>query len=358
MRRHYLSLLCAAACMAGVVSAMSAQDFKVTKVTTTDMGGALGSLARTFGGMGKPSEEIFSISASGDAARWDRGDQSSIMWYDSLAMAQIHHKKKEWYTYKLGDLMAMAHANMAAMGQTPPKAEQPDTAPDIQYKVTASVQHTGEKKVIAGVPATRSLLTVTAAPDKAKNGIRVEDLDTFVLLMEIWGSNDFAGNEAIQRVAEHAAEGAKQAGLQSAGSGMMQAIFQSPELKAAFEGSQAELAKMGAYPLEQLTVFVDLPPGVKLDVDAALTGPLAPGINLGAIAADAAKGSLNNKLGGLLGRKPAPAPEPEPAAPRTAQSVILRSLQVVKAWGIEALGPGWFGPPVNYKLKPPPWQEH
>jgi phosphoribosylcarboxyaminoimidazole (NCAIR) mutase len=350
----------AAATLVGLVAApLSSQDFKMTRESTVEMGGTFGVLAKMFGGMGKPVEEVFSVSAAGDAARWDRGDQSTVMHYDKLEIDQINHKKKEYYSYKLADMMAAAQADIAAAQHQKPDATLPDTAPDVQYKITVAVKQTGETKQLAGLTAKRTLLTVMAVPIKAKNNIKLEDLGSFALLSELWTSDQFPGNEAVGRLGKGSAEAAKLAAqMQSAGEGMLQAMAQNPALKVSFEGGHTEMEKLGQLPLEQTTVFVDLPPGVKLDAEAALSGSIAPSINIGAIAASEAKQSVTKKLGGLFGRKSAPTPEPKPSAPATVQSVFLRTHQVAKEFGTASLGAEWFGPPAGYKVKSPPWEKN
>lgn len=357
MRSVLIPLLCAG--LAG--APLEAQELVITKSTQVSFGGAMDFIMR-LAGSGGPQTQRLSISVPASTFRSDDFDgstptTSTITNLSSGAMVVIDHEDRSYFTYNFGDLLA-GGPFAAGMMQPPADSVAPEPAESdgAQYEIDIRVDRRDGRQRVLDWDTEATLLTVTATPTRAPEGMSVDSMPVYVMLTELWMADDFPANEAMEEMSEEIA-GALQGVTGLDPEAMSQAFAQNLQFAEAFQENQEELAKLDGMPLKQISSFVALSPGAEVNADSALYGSMGEmRLDVGGAIASAVTSGITGRLGRFGRRRdPEPEPEPEPAGPAPTQILMFRSIEEVTGFE-EGLAAGWDAVPADYQEKPNPIQ--
>ena len=343
------------------LSGLTAQEFDLVQSTRTEFGGSLGFIMRLMGTSGVQTQRLM-VSGGLSTIRTDDVEDgtattSNIVEYATGAISVIDHDEKSYYTFNIGDAFARGPLQVGTQPEsTDVQAPEPEND-GAEYDVSIKVDSPGGSKALLGYTAEPMWVTITATPRKAPEGMSLDSMPSFVMLTEMWVSEDFPGNTAMAEISEQAAaQLSESSGLD--GEVMARAFSQNPHFAEAFEQNQEELERLRNLPLEQLSVFVALSPGAEMNADSALHGPMGEmKIDIvGAVASgasDAIAGAIGRRLGGF-GRRSEPEPPPPP--PQATQTLMFRVHELAESFNSGPLESGWNLVPAAYERRESPFQ--
>ncbi len=339
---------------------LSAQEYLITKSSQTQFGGAMDFIVGIMGQGGPTIQKMF-ISAPEatvreDEMKDDKATESTITNFKTGDIYIIDHETKSYYLYNFGQMLASGPFGPGGM-QPPTDStyQRPDSAATqgAEYDVKVSVERRDGRQRILRWNARPMLITVTATPTKAPEGMSVDSMPIWVMLTEYWTSDDFPANDAMKEVSEQAVSMLHGAtGLDS--DAMSQAFSQNPQFQMSFEQNQEELEKMEGMPLKQVSSFLSLSPGATVNADSALYGSMGElKLDVAGAVASAVTSGIRGRLG-RFGRRSEPEPKEE-AGPPPVQILMFRVVEEVVGFE-ETLPASWNVVPSSYEMKPSPFQ--
>lgn len=371
--RRLLLVVPLAAALAGPspLTAQTPHDVTVHRMWSFELGGALGTMMRLMPGMDESWEEVTYIHGEEAIVRTDAKGSSTIINYETGEMIVEDHDDESFFRFAFSDaidaLPTALSAQQAEMDEAMADVEAQDA--DVEYEVSLKVERPGDTKVVNDVELTLVRMIVTAKPVKAKD-VDPEQLPTNVLISDSWMAVEAPGADAFQRIAEAAMGQLMDSGARDAAGGLSQVFAMNNALSASYDELAEEMEGFEGFPYETVTVFVNLMPGVELDIEAAMTADLAgPDVDLGAIAreaaAEGAKDALKDaarsrmgRLGGMFGRRneePEEEEAEEEAAPTPTQIVVLRMFDRTGEVVIGPVEGAWTEPNPEYEEKENPF---
>ena len=183
-----------------------------------------------------------------------------------------------------------------------------------------------------------------------------------VFFTEIWVSSDFPGADEYREAQEKMGEAFMESGGGGMAGLMSQAMAGNPNMKEAFQKNWEEMKDMEGVPVRTVTHMVSVPAGMAFDPDAVLAAadqPLEAGEtpSVQDAAAEAAKGAMGRRLGGLLGRGKKEEPKPDAPAGPAVQTITMRSVSTIQDINTDALPDDLFQPPPDYSEHTPDWMK-
>ncbi len=358
-----------AALIAVPVSAQTPDDVRITKTRTTEFGGGLGLIMRLVPGVDETEQEVTFIHGSEPIIRTDGAQSSSVIDFGKGAFIAEDHGDRSYIHYTFQDLAGMVDSVYTAAAAAEPGATQQPEDPGVEYEVSAEVRRPGNTKAFQDIQLELVRLIVTATPVRAED-IDPSELPTYVMVSDQWMAREHPGAVAMERLQAAAADQFRETlATQSAGNAFLQAFQMNNALRESYEGLAEELSEIEGIPFEQTTAFVALQSGAELDLQAAMTDPIAgPEVDFGKLARegakDAAKGAAEDavrgrlgRLGGVLGRNRDEDREEAEAPVETMplQAVIVRSVERTESVEIGPIDAGWTGPRAGYTEKASPF---
>lgn len=342
-----------------------AQDVSYTTLTKGEFAGTLGTMMKLVPGAGDPIVQKTFI--KGSLMRTDDEDTSTIMDMGEGRYTYLDHPSKTYFSMTLAEMQLQAQAGLAEAMDARPTAESEaaDTPPEdsVTFDVKLTTDRTGRKQDFGGYSAEQVLMTVEVVPKvtgaKATSANdEPTEAGTLVLLTELWLSNDFPGQEALQ---EAETQMGRELMESEEGTALAQAFASDPKMGEAFKKSAEEMKGMGGTAVKTVSYFVMVAPGAEFDPDPVLAvadQPLSEGMGsaVAGAATEGAKGALRGALsrrtGGLLGRRNQ---EPEPEAAGPTQAIVMRVTSTVEDVSTGSLSEDLFKPPVGYTEQQPDW---
>jgi hypothetical protein len=360
--KRVVPLILAALTLAGPAAAQTPTDVRVTLSRTIEFGGSLGVIARFVPGIDEEQAETLSIDGARPVSRVDAGETSTIQDFGVGEIVVLNHEDESFYRFTFAEVLSSVSSGAAFAG-TQPEQPMPEAEDgDVQYEVSVSVERPGRSREVGGAPTDLVRVFVRADPVRAQD-VDPEELPSYVMVMDSWMAEDHPGAEAQRRLGEAAAEAfGEQAAFQDAGQGMAQALQMNLALRESYGEMVEELSQISGFPMEQTMAFVALMPDADLDLDAAMTGPIAgPDIDFGALARQGAVDAVQSAvtrglggLGGLFGGGRNDDPEP-PAADAPQQAVIMRTTETMVDFTTGPLPADWFAVPAGYEERASPF---
>jgi len=357
-----------AAVLAAPVASQTPDDVRIMKTRTTQFGGGLGVIMRLVPGVDETEQEVTLIHGSEAIIRTDATESSTVIDFEKGQFIVEDHEDRSYLSYTFQDLAAAVDSVYTAAAQSEPGATQQPEDPGVEYEVSAEVQRPGDTKPFQDTQLELVRLIVTATPVRATD-IDPSELPTYVMVSDQWMAREHPGAAAMERLHAVAADQFRETlGTQSAGNAFLQAFQMNNALRESYEGLSEELAEIEGIPLEHTTAFVALQSGAELDLEAAMTDPLAgPEIDFGKLAREGAKDAAKDvaqdavrsrlgRFGRALGRNRDEEPEEAeaPVEPMPLQAVIIRSVEITESVEVGPIEAGWTGPREGYTKRASP----
>ncbi len=344
--------------------AQNPDDFQMTRSTTMEFGGSLGTLMRFVPGLDEEQTETLSIDGVRAISRTDTGETSTIFDYDNGAILVADHEDRSFYRFTFEEMLAAASMGSPLTGpdatETPPEAQDAE----VEYEVSLTVDRPGDSKVVGNTSTELVRMIVRADPVSARD-VDPEQLPSYAMVSDLWMAEDGPAAEAQQRIAEAAARMmGDQSQLRDQGAALNQAFQMNQALRESYEEMAEELSEVEGFPLEQTMAFVTLMPEAELDLEAALTEDIAgDDVDFSALAqqgaASAVESAVRSRLGGLGGLFGGGGDDPpeEPETETLQQAVIVRVTETTQSITRGPLPSGWFGPMEGYEERESPFSE-
>ena len=317
------------------VTTVDAQDvrYKTTSKTELHVLGFLGGLFD-----GETKEEV---SIKGYKMRSDGKDQSTIMDLDGERMITINHKKKEYSIITFAELAEM----MSQMG-TQMKAEAAEAtptttegdAPEYEVEFDLEVRDTGKSKKIDKYGTEQKVIILETRFKPKDASADTLPSGSLYAITDMWVADDVPEMEPAEAFQRRMAEvvQANVASMDMAGV-INQLLDSYPQVGAAMERSNEEMAKVEGFPMATTMRLVSVPIDTDLDLELAL--------------GEKKKAKKGGGFGGLL-KKVAEAQvgiegEDEKAAPE--QKTLMSVHSTTDSITNKSRDAADFEPPSNYK---------
>lgn len=319
-----------------------AQDVQYTTTGKVELSGALGTVARLFGG---GDETVDTTYVKGAMMRTDSDGTSSIFDLENGRMISIDHKAK---TYTIMTFAQMTEAVEGAMEQAKAEAAQqtgneaaaePEGEVDLQYDL--SIDPTGEKQKINGYEAERYFMTMETEITMTPEGGEAQEAGRIVMLVDMWNARDVPVTQAMETFYERAPEMAAQS--RESMQGMAAVFAANPQLEGAMEEAAKESEQLEGFTLRSTTYVVMVAPDAEFDRELALQGKAESNSSSG----QTARRALGGLLGGLGGKK-----EEAKKEEAATQSVFMKIHAETKDMKTTSLSTDLFQPPAGYTEKP------
>lgn len=169
---------------------------KHSTITTMKFHGFLGTIMKMAGG-DKPHTSTTYV--QGHQLRIDQMDEkgtlvrSTIIDLDREVYITIEHKKQEYSEMTFAEFKEMMNEMKSRLGAPQEKAGQKPE--DMKVDFDVKVDHTGERKSIAGFNTEKVILTMTAVGEKAATATEHGATGKMVVTSTMWVTNDAKGYE-------------------------------------------------------------------------------------------------------------------------------------------------------------------
>jgi phage terminase small subunit len=341
--------------------------------TSKITGGMMAGMMKIAGAFSKQAREpmVSSVLVKGD--RMANVNQHSIKVIDLQreTITDIDTQKKQYSVMTFAD---MAKA-MERLQEKAAQKAQKSGDPGAQMEFKANVNQTGATKMISGMNAKQTILTLEMQGTDTKSGQK----GGFEVVTDMWLAPAIAGYEEVRNFHRRMAE---KIAWNAAGSGMIGALAQDPKMMKGMAEISKQASKIDGVPVMQIIRMGAKAEG--MDMAAANTGtpqeqqPQAPPPTVGQAAGNAAGSAAANaagrKIGGLGGlavgglggfggmRKkkaeqespPPQAPPPTQAAPQAAPTgnasgVLIEMTTELTSLSSGPVDPSKFEVPAGFK---------
>ncbi|HUF08550.1 MAG TPA: hypothetical protein VMO47_04460 [Rhodothermales bacterium] len=317
------------------VTNANAQDVTYKTTTKTELH-VLGFLGGLFDGETK--EEV---SIKGYKMRSDGENQSTIMDLDGERMISINHKKKEYSVItfaEMAEMMSEMGTRMKAeAGEATPRTTEGD-APEYEVEFDLEVKDTGKSKKIDKYNTEQKVLILETRFKPKDASADTLPSGSFFAITDMWVADDVPEMEPAESFQRRMAE-VMQSNLASMDmAGVINQLLDSyPQVGAAMERSNEEMAKVEGFPMATTMHLVSVPIDTDLDLELAL--------------GEKKKEKKGGGFGGLL-KKVAEAQvgiegEAEKAAPE--QKTIMSAHSTTHSISNKSRSAADFEPPSKYK---------
>jgi hypothetical protein len=321
------------------------QDVQYETVTTVQLPGALGTMARMAARLGGGSlETVETTYIKGGRMRTDTEGSSTIIDMEGRRMIFLDHGAKTYEVMSFEAAIAMAEqtAREVQAAQAEERAAR-EGDPSGKMSFRFAVDRPNERSRVANYNAERFFITLEAEGEYTpEDGDEVEQAGTLVVLTDLWASTEIPAFGARSGFDDVSARHYGEAGA-SLSEALAAAFTENPNFQVALESSAAEVAKMDGMPVRTVTTMVGVAPGQRFDrslvTDAQPRGAAARGAlgRLGRAAAAAATGQ--QAVGGERAQ--------------ATQSVIMTVTSEIRNVSTRTLDPHLFEIPAGYQQARP-----
>lgn len=326
-------------------------------ITSFEFGGAMGDMMRMVPGAQTETRQTTIV--SGANMRTDSDDESTIFNFSnptSPLMTVLQHPERTFYSLSVEEMQERMGAAMAGARQEELQwEERGGERPEFDIKF--SMNPTGRSKEFGEYSADEVVTVVEMVP--TGDAAQAEAASTMAVVTKMLVSEDFPGHDEIREAQKKMAEGYMGGG--GMGTAFQQAFASDPRMKDMFEENAEKMKDMDGVPVETIVLFVNVPFGAELDVEAVLAAadkPLSDGPGMGGIAAEGARAAARDamkNISGLLGRKNKEQEEPgEEAGPAT-QTITMKSVSTIEGVTVGPVSQTLFKPTEGYVEKVPEW---
>ncbi|HEX9659573.1 MAG TPA: hypothetical protein VGA18_04695 [Rhodothermales bacterium] len=253
------------------VTNANAQDVTYKTTTKTELH-VLGFLGGLFDGETK--EEV---SIKGYKMRSDGKDQSTIMDLEGERMISINHKKKEYSVITFAELAEMMSqmgtqmkAEAAEATEATPSTTEGD-APEYEVEFDLEVKDTGKSKKIDKYSTEQKVIILETRFKPKDASADTLPSGSFFAITDMWVADDVPEMEPAESFQRRMAE-VMQSNLASMDmAGVINQLLDSyPQVGAAMERSNEEMAKVAGFPMATTMHLVAVPIDTDLDLELAL----------------------------------------------------------------------------------------
>jgi hypothetical protein len=320
----------------------AAQDVRYETVTTVDLPGALGTVARAVARLGGGSmSTVDTTYIKGNKMRTDVDGSSTILDLDERRFLSLDHRARTYVSMTFDEMIAEAKGAMETAAAADRNEPEPSGDPRAEWTFRFDVQRSNERERIASYEADRYFLTLEAEQAYAPEDGDREKAGTLVVFTDVATSTEVPVFGASAPVDDALARELTQ--TRAATAEMFAAAFaDDPGVKAGFERAAEALAEIEGTPLRTVMHFVAVAPDERFDRQLALGVP-PEGPSLAQQAGRAALGGLTRGLRGGGGQQQAQ-PEPEPT-----QVTLVKVTSEVRNVSTATLDVALFQVPEGYR---------
>ncbi len=254
----------------GLLLTAALPDARYTSATSFKISGFLGKLIAK----ATPDEILQEVFVSGNVMLTRDKNTGTRISLDDETIATINYKDKSYTVMTFEQLRDLLRQRTAGADPAEPESDEP---PDANVTLNFSLDRTGTFDNVNGYRAERVVLTILADVEKnqadAGEGESItEDGGQFVLVMELWMTDEADGYREVQDFQDRYAQ---QLGAAMFDEGERQGLLEvlknivgnDPRLKASLERAQEEAAGLDGIAVRTTTYFVSVPPGLEYDAE-------------------------------------------------------------------------------------------